>query len=133
MRIPPGLVPKLVTSTRDAAAAGGDRTIPPVTSSRAPAMAAAIALVLLMATSIDDNQYPTVGTPVTTVNQMPNMRFPGAYPVRVTTAIDQIPLGTPLEARPQTLLLTLLGSTALDRDVAIFSGSYVTVMGNLGV
>jgi phenylacetic acid degradation operon negative regulatory protein len=53
--------------------------------------------------------------------------------VRVTTAIDQPQVGTPLEVRPQTLLLTLLGSTALDRDVAIFSGSFVTAMARLGV
>jgi phenylacetic acid degradation operon negative regulatory protein len=35
--------------------------------------------------------------------------------------------------RPQTLLLTLLGSTALGRDVAIFSGSYTAVMARVGV
>lgn len=64
---------------------------------------------------------------------MPNIVRPGAYPVRVTTVIDQSSVGTPLDVRPQTLLLTLLGSTALDRDVAIFSGSFVTVMGRLGI
>jgi phenylacetic acid degradation operon negative regulatory protein len=68
---------------------------------------------------------------VTTVNLMPNIM--SVYPVRVTTAIDPVPLGTVPEVRPQTLLLTLLGSTALDRDVAIFSGSFVTVMARLGV
>jgi len=46
----------------------------------------------------------------------------------VTTATDRVPPGPVTTARPQTLLLTLLGSTALDRDVAIFSGSFVTVM-----
>jgi phenylacetic acid degradation operon negative regulatory protein len=51
----------------------------------------------------------------------------------VTTATDRVPPGTVTAARPQTLLLTLLGSTALDRDIAIFSGSFVTVMDRLGV
>ncbi|GIJ72417.1 PaaX family transcriptional regulator [Virgisporangium ochraceum] len=64
---------------------------------------------------------------------MPNIVLRTAYPVRVTTTIDRTTAGTPLEVRPQTLLLTLLGSTALDRDLAIFSGTFVTVMGNLGV
>ncbi|WP_422768837.1 PaaX family transcriptional regulator C-terminal domain-containing protein [Plantactinospora sp. WMMC1484] len=35
--------------------------------------------------------------------------------------------------RPQTLLLTLLGSAVLGRDVAIFSGSYAAVMARMGV
>jgi phenylacetic acid degradation operon negative regulatory protein len=61
---------------------------------------------------------------------LPNIVAADAYPVRV---IDETPVGTPSDVRPQTLLLTLLGSTALDRDVAIFSGSYVTVMGRLDV
>jgi phenylacetic acid degradation operon negative regulatory protein len=51
----------------------------------------------------------------------------------VTTATDRVPPDTVTAARPQTLLLTLLGSTALDRDIAIFSGSFVTVMDRLGV
>lgn len=51
----------------------------------------------------------------------------------MTTATDRVPPGTVTAARPQTLLLTLLGSTALDRNVAIFSGSVVTVMNRLGV
>lgn len=35
--------------------------------------------------------------------------------------------------RPQTLLLTLLGNAVLGRDIAVFSGSYLAVMGRLGV
>jgi phenylacetic acid degradation operon negative regulatory protein len=52
--------------------------------------------------------------------------------VRVTTRTDPPP-DTVTETRPQTLLLTLLGSTALDGNVAIFSGSFVTVMDRLDV
>ncbi len=51
----------------------------------------------------------------------------------MTTATDRVPPDTVMAPRPQTLLLTLLGSTALDRDIAIFSGSFVTVMDRLGV
>jgi phenylacetic acid degradation operon negative regulatory protein len=75
---------------------------------------------------------------VTTVKGTPNIASTATvYPGRVTTLIDQArprPASAPLAgARPQTLLLTLLGSTALDRDVAIFSGSYVTVMERMGI
>jgi phenylacetic acid degradation operon negative regulatory protein len=35
--------------------------------------------------------------------------------------------------RPQTLLLTLLGSAVLGRDVAVFSGSYVAVLARMGI
>lgn len=35
--------------------------------------------------------------------------------------------------RPQTLLLTLLGTAVLGRDAAIFSGSYAAVMARMGV
>src|SRR5688500_9113277 len=53
MRIPPGLLPKLVTSTRDAAAAGGDKAIPPTARTRAPARAMTAVLVRLTTTSIN--------------------------------------------------------------------------------
>lgn len=53
--------------------------------------------------------------------------------MRVTTLTDRVPPDAVTEVRPQTLLLTLLGSTALDGNVAIFSGSFVTVMDRLGV
>ncbi|MEJ3745828.1 PaaX family transcriptional regulator C-terminal domain-containing protein [Actinomycetes bacterium KLBMP 9797] len=42
-------------------------------------------------------------------------------------------LGPPAGARPQTLLLTFLGKAVLGRDIAVFSGSYLTVMDRLGV
>lgn len=35
--------------------------------------------------------------------------------------------------RPQTLMLTFLGNAVLDRNIAVFSGSYLAVMERLGV
>lgn len=61
------------------------------------------------------------------------------YPGLVTTVSDRARprLDTATEyavgVRPQTLLLTLLGSAVLGRDVAIFSGSYAAVMDRMGV
>ncbi|WP_173064499.1 PaaX family transcriptional regulator [Phytohabitans houttuyneae] len=37
------------------------------------------------------------------------------------------------EVRPQTLLLTFLGRAVLGHDIAVFSGTYLTVMDRLGV
>jgi len=42
-------------------------------------------------------------------------------------------LGPPPGVRPQTLLLTFLGKAVLGRGIAVFSGSYLTVMDRLGV
>ncbi|MFB4317061.1 PaaX family transcriptional regulator C-terminal domain-containing protein [Actinomadura sp. 21ATH] len=36
-------------------------------------------------------------------------------------------------ARPQSLMLTFLGNYVLRRDIAVFSGSFIEVFGNLGV
>lgn len=49
-------------------------------------------------------------------------RYPGAVAA----------LGVP-DIRPQTLMLTFLGDTVLGKNIAVFSGSYVSVMERLGV
>jgi phenylacetic acid degradation operon negative regulatory protein len=42
-------------------------------------------------------------------------------------------MGPPAGIRPQTLMLTFLGDAVLHRTIAVFSGSYLSVMDRLGV
>lgn len=77
---------------------------------------------------------------LTTVNATPNIaQAKGAYPGLVTTVDERArprPGAAPTQVsgvRPQTLLLTLLGTAVLGRDVAIFSGSYAAVLERMGV
>lgn len=93
-----------------------------------------------MTTSIDDNSFLTLDRPLTIVKGAPNFaRRRGAYPGLVTTVSERTTQGSgapPAQVagvRPQTLLLTLLGSAALGRQVAIYSGSYTAVMARVGV
>lgn len=82
----------------------------------------------------------TIDIFLTVVKTVTNVfRTRTTYPCRVTTVDPSAPprhhaeLAPATGIRPQTLLLTLLGSAVLGRDVAVFSGSYVTVLARMGV
>src|SRR5690242_8259138 len=79
MRIPPGLAPKLVTSTSDAAdARGGDKT-PAMAISRVLASVTSAVLIIVDLRSATPS-CPKICISTTTVNDLPNIgsRFLGA-------------------------------------------------------
>lgn len=76
-----------------------------------------------------------LGRKFTVVNNLPifalweDLAVPEAMPEAASEAAEI----DALKVRPQSLLLTFLGNYVLGRDVAVFSGSFIEVLGRLGI